>query len=277
MRYMWLLIVGILVHINSIAKDCLTSFVIVTASYNNKEWYQKNLLSLFVQEYENWRLIYIDDASEDGTGTLVEQFVHEHGMQKRVIIVKNSSRRGHFANQYDAIHSCDPSEVVVILDGDDWLAHDQVLGRLHEIYQDDDVWLTYGQFWYWKKNKKGFCKPIPQEILERGTIRTLKPFMTSHLRTFYAGLYQQLNKEHLIYNNAFFPMCVDVATMMPMIEMARAHVRYLDEILYIYNDANHLSFFHDRRKQQEELEAYIRKQPTYQALNRAPWAQEKDN
>lgn len=69
----------------------------------------------------------------------------------------------------------------------------------------------------------------------------------------------------------FFPMCVDVATMMPMIEMASTHACFIDEILYIYNDANHLSFFQERRKQQEEIEAYIRNQKPYAPLSHRDW------
>ncbi len=47
-------------------------FVIVIPSNNNKDWYQKNLDSVFNQRYLNYRVIYIDDGSTDNTGTLVE-------------------------------------------------------------------------------------------------------------------------------------------------------------------------------------------------------------
>jgi glycosyltransferase involved in cell wall biosynthesis len=274
MRLRWLVV--LLTCQIGYGQNGLTSFVIVTASYNNKNWYQKNLLSLFVQTYENWRLVYIDDASTDQTAQLVEQFVNDHDMRHKVVLKKNTQRMGHLYNQYYAIHECAPYEVVVVLDGDDWLAHEHVLQRLHDVYKASDVWLTYGQFWYLKKDKKGFCKPIEQDILEQGLIRGLKPFRTSHVRTFYAGLYQHIKKDDLMAGNSFMPMCADVATMMPMIEMARTHVRYIDEVLYIYNDDNQLSFFHDRRKQQEELEAIIRKKVPYEPLHKAPWIVKKD-
>ncbi len=45
-------------------------FVFIIASYNNSEWYKNNLDSVFAQDYENYRIIYIDDASPDGTGHL---------------------------------------------------------------------------------------------------------------------------------------------------------------------------------------------------------------
>jgi glycosyltransferase involved in cell wall biosynthesis len=53
------------------------NIVIVTASYNNKDWYKQNLDSVFVQKYQNYRLIYIDDCPPDGTYELVKEYVEQ--------------------------------------------------------------------------------------------------------------------------------------------------------------------------------------------------------
>src|SRR3989304_2120498 len=50
-------------------------FVVIVPSYNNKDWYQKNLDSIFMQKYTNYHVVYIDDVSTDGTGDLVEKYV----------------------------------------------------------------------------------------------------------------------------------------------------------------------------------------------------------
>ena len=42
-------------------------FVVIVPSYNNSEWVERNLRSIFEQKYDNFRVIYIDDASTDGT------------------------------------------------------------------------------------------------------------------------------------------------------------------------------------------------------------------
>ena len=55
------------------------NFVFIVPSYNNSEWYIKNISSIFNQNYSNYRVIYIDDASTDNTGTLVKNFVEKIG------------------------------------------------------------------------------------------------------------------------------------------------------------------------------------------------------
>ena len=87
---------------------------------------------------------------------------------------------------------------------------------------------------------------------------------------FYAGLFQQIKLEDLSHNNAFFPFCADVASMFAMIEMAGTHIKFIPEVLYIYNDDNPLSYHHDPTPQRE-LEAYIRTMPRYEPLKEKVW------
>lgn len=243
--------------------------IIITASYNNSKWCQQYFESIINQEYENWILFYIDDNSTDDTYEQMVQLVQLHNLNDKVILIKNSDRRGHLYNQYHAIHSCDNNQIILILDGDDWLANNHVLQIINSAYADENIWLTYGQFWYLKKDKKGFCRPIPPDVIQKNTVRKIS-WRTSHLRTFYAGLFKAIKYEDLLYQGVFFPKCVDVATMFPMIEMAGPHIKYIPDILYIYNDDNPLSYHHDPTHQRE-LEAYIRTMPCYQPLKEKLW------
>jgi glycosyltransferase involved in cell wall biosynthesis len=241
-----------------------TSFVIVTASYNNKDWYQKNLDSIFYQTYTNWRLIYINDFSSDGTGQLVQEYVRDRGMQDRVLLINNRRRRGHLANQYNAIHTCAKNEVIVIVDGDDWLAHSNVLAYLNHVYQD--VLMTYGQFWYLKRNTKGVCRALPGSVIEDNGIRDYPSWVLSHVRTFYAGLFQLIKLEDLLYEGNYYPMCADISTMYPMFEMAAERARFIPDVLYVYNDANQISFFNSQGATQRQIWDHIKKQPRYTRL-----------
>lgn len=216
-------------------------FVILIASYNNEQWCERNVASVFDQEYQNYRVVYIDDCSTDGTGNLVERYVHSRGQSDRVKIIHNAQRQGHLANQYHAIHGCADNEIIIILDGDDWFAHNHVLAHLNELYQNSDVWLTYGQFKELSNDSIGYCQQIPEAVIKAQTIRSHKPWVFGHARTFYAGLFKRIKKEDLFYNDAFFPMAADVATMIPMAEMAGEHIRFVPEILYIHNDTNPLN------------------------------------
>jgi glycosyltransferase involved in cell wall biosynthesis len=244
-------------------------FVILTASYNNKDWYKRNLDSLFSQTYTNWQLIYINDCSTDGTGELVKDYIRVCGMQDKVFFINNKQRRGHLANQYNAIHMCAKDEIIVVVDGDDWLAHTHVLSYLNDMYQDENVWMTYGQFWYLSKNTKGVCCPIPNAIIQANGIREHPSWVLSHLRTFYAGLFHHIKIADLLYEGSFFPMCADICTMYPMFEMAAERARFIPDILYIYNDANQLNFFHAPNNKQPVIWAYLRTCAKYERLGKA--------
>lgn len=245
-----------------------TSFAIVTGSYNNSQWCERNLTLLFEQDYNNWHLFYIDDYSQDDTFDKVESLIRKYNKADKVTLIRNKKRYGHMYNQYTVINKIDPQSVVVIYDGDDWFAHTHVLHRLNEEYTSGDVWLTYGQFWYWSKNRLGICRKLPEATIKNNLFREHPIWVTSHIRTFYAALFQRIKLEDLLYNGDFMPMSVDVATMFPMLEMAGEHIRFIEDVLYVYNDANQLNFFHDHKERQALIRKELASRPKYKPLPR---------
>ena len=241
------------------------AFVIVTPSYNNKEWCKRNLESILSQEYSNYRLIYIDDASTDGTGALAREYIEQCKQSERTLFIQNKESIGALANFYQAIAQCDPREIVVEVDGDDWLANTQILAYLNEVYQDPEVWVTYGQFVLYPTGQQGWAATVPQNIYKRKY-----RWLTTHLRTYYAGLFHKIKKQDLIYAGDFFSMSGDLARMFPIVEMAGSHSRYISEVLYVYNIASPLNDHTKNRKLQENLEMIIRTKKRYQAIQN-PW------
>lgn len=216
------------------------SMVVVIPSYNNKDWYERNLGSALSQRYPNFRVIYIDDASTDGTGDLVEKYIRNLRAEDRVTLIRNQERQGALANIYRAVLTCSPEEIIVTLDGDDWLAHEFVLEKLSRVYADPGVWITYGQFIYHPCGSSGWARQVPERVIQKNAIRSYD-WVTTHLRTFYAGLFQQIQLKDLLYDNQFFSMAWDLAFMLPMMEMAGPHSRFIPDILYVYNVANQLN------------------------------------
>jgi glycosyltransferase involved in cell wall biosynthesis len=213
--------------------------VVVTASYNNKEWYEKNLMSIFSQKYFNYHVLYIDDCSTDGTPDLVEKWADDHGVSDRITLIRNKTNRGGLANHYNVIQLIPDRAIVCIVDGDDFLATDYAFKFLSDTYRKKDVWLTYGQFMSWPDKGKGWCCEIPSEYVERNAIREFNHNL-SHLRTFYAGLFKQIKKEDLMDGSEFWSIN-DNPAMYPMAEMARGHVKYLPQVLLMWNNANPLN------------------------------------
>jgi len=268
-----LLLLSLAIPIMLLATQQEKHIVVITASYNNRQWYKQNLDSVFAQRYDNWHLIYICDApgegrKSDGTDLLVEQYIKECGMQHKVTLIRNTERRGALANQYDAIHNCNNTDIIAILDGDDFLATPYVFQRVNQEYQRKNVWLTYGQLKEWPYNGPG-CKELPHSMIRRNAFRSeiVWPYFPSHLRTFYAGLFKKIKKEDLLYNGNFMMMSSDFAIMVPMLEMAQDRISFIPDILVIYNMANPISDCKVSQQLQEHLTAYVRGLPRYSRLN----------
>lgn len=215
-------------------------FVIVIPSYNNAGWYDKNIDSVLCQEYDTFEAIYIDDASTDGTADLVAAYLEKHDTKGKIRLIRNKERRGMLENRYKAFHSVAPHKILVELDGDDWYPHGQVLSRLNEEYQDDNVWLTFGQYQRMPNGSIGHSHPIASHVLDNQVYRQ-DGYYTSMLRTYYAGLYQNIALQDMLFSGKPFPVCTDLAAMYPMIEMAGNHARYINDVLYIVNRYNALN------------------------------------
>ncbi|MGE5195972.1 MAG: glycosyltransferase family 2 protein [Anaerolineae bacterium] len=236
--------------------------VVLIPSYNNERWYVNTLFSVFSQKYHNYRIIYIDDASTDRTAELVKSYVKEQGQSHRVTFIQNQKRMGSLANIYRGIWLCAPEEIIANLDGDDWFASEHVLEKLNKVYSDPSVWATYGQFVYFPSNSPGWAAEVPRDIIEQNAFREY-PWVTTALRTFYAGLFQKIKKEDLLYHGEFFPMAGDLAYMWPILEMVGHHSRFIPDVLYVYNIDNPIN---DMKKDvflQSDLSFVIRQKNKY--------------
>lgn len=249
-------------------------FVIVIPSYNNEAYVERNLNSVLEQEYQNYRVVYIDDCSTDKTYEKALQCVEMHQAEDRVQIIKNEVNRKALYNLYHAVHSAADDEIIVLLDGDDWLAHGHVLKELNRYYNDPHVWLTYGQYMTYPKYELGISRePIFMTYLKYANLRKVGPFSKStdwffsHLRTFYAGLFKKIKQEDLLYKGEFFSSAWDLAILFPMVEMAREHAVFIPDVLYIYNRETPFNDDKLRKQEQFDLNLYIRALPPYSRIS----------
>ena len=159
-------------------------------------------------------------------------------------------------------------EIIVDLEGPDWSAQTEVLSTLNSLYADVDVWMTYGQFMYYPSFEKGFAAPIPPEVIEGGDFRNLKGYV-SHLRTFYAAL-QEINKQDLLHEERFIPDVGDLAFLLPILEMAGEHARFIPDVLYVFNYTFPASSHRSGGPLAEEMDQRIRSKNRYFPLPALP-------
>ena len=244
-------------------------FVIIVPSFNNDAYFKKNLDSIFSQAYQNYQVIYIDDCSTDNTYQNVEHYIKDRGKEDKVTLIHNQKNLGALHNIYKAIHACGDEKIIAIVDGDDWLAHTSVLKDLNSYYANEDVWLTYGQYRQIPENHVGLSEPVAKSFLKKGKVRFGR-WVYSHLRTFYAGLFKNIDLSYLVKGSKFFPTTYDLAIMYPMLEMAREHAYFVPDELYIYNYENPINDGKIRSKEQRRLSKYIRSLPIYASVKDHP-------
>lgn len=242
-------------------------FVIFIASYNNEPWCEWNLKSVLSQKYKNFRIIYVDDCSKDRTSQVVQKIMRGQDPDKRITYIRNEQRQGAMYNQYMVVHNlCRDNEIIVIVDGDDALAGEGVLSYLNKVYSSGDIWLTYGQYVERYGGAMGWCQEAPHDLVKRNAFRKWER-APSHLRTYYAWLFKSIKKEDLLWEDGnFLPMTCDLATMMPMIEMARDHFKFIPHILYIYNNHNPISDHMVDAGLQKRVDEYVRGIKPYKPL-----------
>jgi hypothetical protein len=92
------------------------------------------------------------------------------------------------------------------------------------------------------------------------------PWVTSHLRTFYAGLFKRIKLSDLLYDGNFIPCSADFAMMYPMLEMAAERSKFIPDVLYVYNRQNPISYFRIAQEDTSFLEIFIRGKKKYKRL-----------
>lgn len=217
-------------------------FTVVITSYNNINYFKKNLESVVNQNYSNFDVIYVDDCSTDGTSQEVQEFINKFDFQKKVKYVRNEIRKKKVENLYSVINALPSERIVLELDGDDYLSDLQVLNLFNNYYQNSGAWIVYGNYENYpdqlaqKLKIKKFFQSVPQFILKLNKIR-LYPWVFSGLRSYYAGLFKKIKKESVISValGDFFPLCGDAAIFYPMLEMAKNKVASIDKIVLLRN------------------------------------------
>lgn len=208
--------------------------VVAVTLYNSADVVERTLSSIMAQTYKDFVCYITDDLSTDNSAEVVENFIKG---DDRFHLIKNSEKRYQGGN-YDLIcrdtEGVDDEDIVIEVDGDDWLANSKVFERVIETYKSGDIWIANGSFRYANGNM-GFSQPVTNiGVLRHG------PYTASHLRTWKVFLWRAIRPEDLRDSNGNWWDCsCDLIFMYDMFEMAGLeHYTFMNTVHYIYNDEN---------------------------------------
>lgn len=247
-------------------------FTIVVLSYNNEKWVEKNINSVINQDYDNFDVRFINDASLDKTGKIADKLFkkfREADTSGKLVITHNTENVKALSNLYSAVDCSKPGSIIVALDGDDWLANRYVLQELNKVYQDPRVWITAGS--YIESVGGRVIRPKVNDEYWDGNIRH-KEWTFSHLRTFKRELFMSINKEDMMdHDGDFYKFTWDRVIMYPMIEMSgQRHFRPVNRITYVYNRENPLAVDKVHRADQLRIEAELKQKTPHKRLQELP-------
>lgn len=248
---------------------------VVSTALNAQEYAPRCILSVRRQIYKPRAHVYIDAASDDLTVQAARMAAGPDdpgATQGRTIILAHDVRKPLLENIHPVIARLPADEIVVWLDGDDWLATDYALARVAAAYEDPDCWLTFGSY-ITSHGRMGFAHPYPSEAWTMNEFRHY-PWYATHLKTFRAGLFQHVPVTyHQENDGTWFKLAVDQAIMFPMLDMAGPRHRFIPEILAVYNQEH--SFEHNAHEvgHREEFDTAlrIRGREPIEPLTAAPW------
>ena len=212
-------------------------FKIIIPSFNNEDWVEYNIASILNQNYSNYEVLYINDKSTDNTFNKVKDIID--GLDNWTVI-NNKENKGAQYNYFEHLNTflTDDKDILIHLDGDDWLYDDNVLDNLNKFY----CWMTYGGFVCWD-GSKDVKLPNPQstpypEFIHKYKMYRKDVWRASHLRTFRSFLIKSVKNSDLKSNidGKYYWHAADLAHQFPCLEMCpKDKIGVVDFYTHCYN------------------------------------------
>ena len=216
--------------------------------FNSQDYIEKAIRSIAQQDYENYQLIMIDDASTDNSLSVSKRTIEQlsRDFQSKVKIIVNKNNRGAVFNHYHALKHTDENDIIMLVDGDDWLVNNNTIFHLYNDLYQQGAEFTYGSCWSLVDNIPLIAQNYPSEVKRNRSYRNHKfawnmPY--THLRTFTKRLFKDVSEDRFKDSNGnWLRAGGDGALFYEMIERANPDkIVAVKEIVYNYNDLNPLN------------------------------------
>lgn len=241
-------------------------FIVVIPFRNVRQYIADCYHSVISQHYPSFEIYFLDDDSEDQTLDIVPDEYEE------VHKVRNRARLGPLGNvcNFLAAGRFENDDVIVLLDGDDYLVGRHVFEMLNYYYNENGL-ITYGQYMD-NFGRMGHCSAYTEDEYARLRQEIWK---ASHLKTFKYKLYREFLRQdpegnaHRDGQGNYFMATSDMAIMFPLLEIAGfENIVFNRNIIYGYRQHpnNDHANEHTRLVQHYAEQELRRKQPFSRAF-----------
>lgn len=242
-------------------------FKIIVPFYNVEKWLEKCIVSIKNQSDSNYQCVLIDDISTDNSYKIAEELTKD---DENFVLIKNTEKKYALKNIIDGIQHLQPEDedVIVTIDGDDWLPDNDVFSFLRKTYTDEDCLMTYGNYVQFPSGRMStHCSAYPKFIIKNRLYRKDSHWRASHLRTFKYKLWKNIkNEDFLDEDGKYLDVTWDLCFMFPMLEMSGERQKFIDRPMYVYNMSNPNSDFRIKLQRQLYYDRVIRNRERYDLL-----------
>src|ERR1700741_3685870 len=88
---------------------------VALCTYNGEKFLEKQLDSIFLQDYSNLEIVVVDDCSKDNTWDILQRYAHNN---ERLRLYRNRRNLGYSRNFEKAIKLC-RGDLIALADQDD--------------------------------------------------------------------------------------------------------------------------------------------------------------
>ena len=219
---------------------------VITPFYNAENYIKNCIESVAQQDYDNYQLILVDDASTDKSYEVALQTIKSlpQSIQNKISLTSNESNKGAVYNHINVLFNyVNEDDIVMLLDGDDWLVNNNTIFHLFNDLYKHGAEFTYGSCWSLVDNIPLIAQDYPKHVKEARSYRQHKfawnmPY--THLRTFSRKLFNGVSGDRFKDENGnWLRAGGDGALFYEMIERADPNkIVAVKEIIYNYNDMN---------------------------------------
>ena len=223
--------------------------IVVVSTFYNSATYLKNCIeSVAQQNYDNYHHYLIDDCSTDNSAQVVADIVSKlpAELDGKFTLIQNEKNLGAVQNQVTLFRTLDDNDIVIILDGDDWLVNDPDIFHYYNNLYHDNTEFSYGSCWSLIDNIPLISQPYPPNVKANKSYRSYQfnwvmPY--THLRTFRKKLINAVpDTMFKDENGSWFKAGGDGSVFYSLIEQADPNkVKVVSRIVYNYNDTNPLN------------------------------------
>lgn len=214
----------------------------------NAEKYIESCLSTLKAQSEEWKGILIIDAPDDETHKIAKRYILDSNLP--VEIYFNQKRKGLGYNLWygiDLIKNPHPEDIIVIVDGDDWIEREAFNIVVSAYKKHPECLLTYGS--YINENKGRTTKVSERRI--KMPIRKTK-WAASHLKTFKYKLWQHFPPDYLQHDGMWAEAASDRGLMYALVELAGVeHCVHIKRPIYHWRPTKHKTEMKLQKKWEE--------------------------